>query len=37
VFTHPDYQPLKRAVDVKPGETLTITLDMRDEALKKRR
>jgi len=37
VFTHPDYEPLRRAITVTPGEPLTITIDMRDEALKKRR
>jgi hypothetical protein len=36
VFTHPDYQPLRRAVDMASGETRLITIDMRDEAVRKR-
>lgn len=37
VFTHPDFEPLKRAVILAPGDTITMAIDMRDEALKKRK
>jgi serine/threonine protein kinase len=37
VFNHPDYQPLKRAVTLQPGETKTLTVDLRDEAVKLKR
>jgi len=36
VFTHPGYQPLRRVVVIQPGEATTLTIDMRDEALRKR-
>lgn len=36
VFTHPGYQPLRRVVTIQSGEATTLTIDMRDEALRKR-
>jgi serine/threonine protein kinase len=37
VLSHPDYQPLKRAVILMPGETKALTVDLRDEAVKQKR
>ncbi len=36
LLVHPDYQPLRRVVIIKPGELTTLSIDMRDEALRKR-
>jgi eukaryotic-like serine/threonine-protein kinase len=37
VFAHPDYEPLRRAFVLAPGETRTVTVDMRDEAIRRRK
>ena len=36
VLVHPDYQPLRRVITIKSGELSTLSIDMRDEALRKR-
>jgi hypothetical protein len=30
---HPDYQPLQRKVTIKPGETLTLSIDLVEDAV----
>jgi eukaryotic-like serine/threonine-protein kinase len=30
---HPDYQPLQRKVTIKPGETLTLSIDLAEDAV----
>jgi hypothetical protein len=36
VFNHPSYQPLKRILSIRAGESRTLTVDLRDEALRRR-
>jgi hypothetical protein len=36
-FVHPDYQPLQRRVTVKAAETLSLTVDLPEEAVAKPR
>jgi serine/threonine protein kinase len=36
-FSHPDFEPLKRGVTLSPGEARTLAIDLRDEALKRKR
>jgi len=34
---HPDYQPLQRKITIKPGETLTLSIDLAEDAVPVRR
>jgi hypothetical protein len=34
VFVHPDYEPLKRAFTLASAQTRTVTIDLRDEAIR---
>jgi hypothetical protein len=36
VFSHPSYQPLRRVIDLKPGARRDLSVDLRDEAIKKK-
>jgi hypothetical protein len=36
VLVHPDYQPLRRVLTIRSGETATLNVDMRDEAIRQR-
>jgi hypothetical protein len=36
VLTHPDYEPFRRVVTVRSGESLPLAFDLKDEALRKR-
>jgi serine/threonine-protein kinase len=33
-FVHPDYQPLQRVVTARPGETVTLTVDLPEEGVR---
>jgi len=37
VFNHPRYEPLKRVVTLDAGETKTLKVDLRDEAVERKR
>jgi hypothetical protein len=37
VLSHPDFEPLKRMVDVKSGGTATLTVDFKDEAVRRKK
>jgi hypothetical protein len=34
---HPDYQPLQRKLTIKAGETLTLSVDLAEDAVPKKR
>lgn len=33
MFSHPDFEPLKRVVNVRPGASATLAVDLKDEAV----
>lgn len=37
MFSYPDYEPLRRVVQIQPGAKVALAVDLRDEALKKKK
>ncbi|HUK86313.1 MAG TPA: hypothetical protein VLT85_01500 [Terriglobales bacterium] len=36
ILTHPDFQPFKQIVNIASGKTLNVTIDLRDEAVRRK-
>jgi len=36
VLTHPDYDPYRAVVSLRPGETRTLSINLKDQAVRKR-
>jgi hypothetical protein len=36
ILSHPDFEPFKRIVNIRAGETSSLTVDLDDEAVRRR-
>jgi hypothetical protein len=36
-IVHPDFEPLKRMVEIKSGSRVTLEIDLKDEAVRRRK